>query len=348
MLELRRPAARGWSLFGSISVVAIAALISYVVGFGMYGFVVGAGEYLDAHPEHAACDTPGSRFGWAYEAINYPKADDAPMLAAAADPQDCGYQGARAGGDVVSSDGTPIAGWYIPAIGGKPTGPTVVLVHGGKSNKSGMLEYAPAFHASYNLVLLDLRHSGRSGGRQSTGGLRERHDLRAMIDWLEREKKPAWIAVMGNSNGAATALAEAVDDSRVRALILDSMHATVERQLANVIATERHLPSWPAAWAVVTGVTARLGEQLESVDPVRTIVELKGRPVLLTHGLVDVVDRPAESLDLTSAAAREAGLDIRVEVCPAAGHGQVVAVCGADWRVWVREFLAAHGGVGIR
>jgi len=340
--SLRRPAARGWSLLGILAVLAITGVVSYLVGFGAYGFVVGAGEYLDAYPAVAPCDNPGSRFGWPYEAINYDQADDVRLLSVTPDPSKCAFQGTLAGAAVRSADGTKLAGWYIPAARGSATGPTVVLVHGGKANKSGMLEYAPPFHDAYNLVLLDLRHSGRSTGRESTGGLRERHDLRAMIDWLARTKKPGWIAVMGNSNGAATALAEAIDDPRVEALILDSMHATVERQLANVIATERRLPSWPAAPAVVAGVSVRLGEALSSVDPLRTIVRLHGRPVLLTHGLADEIDRPSESLELNAEAARAAGPEVRVEVCAGAGHGKVVEVCGAAWTDWVRDFLAAH------
>ena len=339
VIELRRRFSWRWTLFGVVGLLVIVAAVSYVVGFGAYGFVVGAGEYLDAHPGVAACDNPGSRFGWPYEAINYDKADDARLLAMTPDPADCGFQGTLAGAEVVSADGTRIAGWYIPAASGSQGGPTVVLVHGGKSNKSGMLEYAPALHAGYNLVILDLRHSGRSTGGESTGGLRERLDLRAMIDWLVAKKNPHWIAVLGNSNGAATALAEAVDDSRIRALILDSVHASVETQVANIIETERHLPSWPAAWAVVAGVTSRVGMPLSTVDPVRTIARLRGVPVLLTHGLGDVVDRPADSLDRNVAAARAAGVEVEVRTCAGAGHGQVVAVCAAAWSGWVRDFL---------
>ena len=237
-----------------------------------------------------------------------------------------------------------LAGWYIPAGAGL-TSATVLIVHGGKSNKSGMLPYAPAFHDAYNVLIVDLRNSGRSGAADSTGGLHEQGDVRAMIDWLERVKDPSWVAVMGNSNGAAASLAEALGDSRVKALILDSMHASVERQLGNVITTEKGLPAWPGAWALVAGVSFRLGEPLDSVDPVRSIVRLLDRPILLTHGLDDVVDRPADSLDVNVAAARAAGVDIEVHTCAGASHGRVVIVCATDWTAWAREFLAAHGGV---
>jgi hypothetical protein len=280
----------------ALVMLAVVAGLAYAVGFFGYGFVAGSAEYLAADPGRASCETPGSRFGWAYEAVNYDPADDAKLLAANPEPTSCASQGATAGGDIVAPDGAHLAAWYIPAAQG-PTGPTVVIVHGGKANKSGMLPYAAPFHDAYNVLIIDVRNSGRSGVADSTGGLHEQGDLRAMLDWLKREKDPSWVAVMGNSNGAATALVESLDDARVQALILDSMHAAVVRQIGNVIETERHLPAWPAAWGLVTGVTYRLGESLESVDPVRTIV---------------------------------------------------VEVCADEWSTWVRDFLAAHGGIQRR
>jgi len=200
-----------------LAVVAVVAVTVAVAGYAGYAFVSGSAEYLAGTPEHIGCDTPLHRFGWAYETINYDIADDEALLVASPDPNNCTKPTSTAGGEVVSSDGVHIAGWYIPAEGSiGAEGPTIVIVHGGRTNKSGVLDYAPAFHEDYNLLLPDLRNSGRSGGTESTSGLREQLDLRAMLDWLERTKHPTWIAVMGNSNGAATALAEGLGDERVR------------------------------------------------------------------------------------------------------------------------------------
>ncbi len=324
--------------------IVVALLVgAYVVGFAAYGFTAGADGYLGGKPRSTDCQTPASRFGWRYEAVNYDKADDATLLAANPDPTKCATQGSSAGSEVVAPDGVHLAGWYIPAVA--QTGATVVIVHGGKANKSGMLAYAAPLHDVYNILIVDLRNSGRSGIADSTGGLHEQNDLRAMLDWLVREKDPSWIAVLGNSNGASTALAEALGDTRVKALVLDSMHASIERQVGNVITTEYGLPAWPGAWALVAGVSYKLGESIEAVDPVRTIVRLVDRPILLTHGLDDVVDRPADSLDVNVAAATAARVDIDVHTCAGAEHGRVVEVCADDWAGWVRVFLAAHGGV---
>jgi len=329
-------------------VILLAAVIAavYVAGFGAYAFTAGASDYLSGETRDTDCRTPGSEFGWTYEAVNYDIADDSILLAANPDPRKCATQGKPAGEVVEAPDGVHLAAWYIP----RPTepvsfdgmaAPTVVIVHGGKSDKSGMLAYAPAFHDAFNLLIVDLRNSGRSGRADSTGGLHEQGDVRAMLDWLEGAKHPRWVAVMGNSNGAAAALAEAAGDQRVRALILDSMHASIEKQLGNVIVTEKHLPAWPAAWAVVAGISSRLGSSIQTVDPVRTLVQITDRPILLTHGLDDLLDRPSDSLDLNVAAAKGAGVDIEVHTCSGAGHGRVVEVCATDWGDWVRAFLFA-------
>jgi pimeloyl-ACP methyl ester carboxylesterase len=334
--------------------LALIAALAYLVGFFGYGLIA-ADEYLSGEPRSESCETPGSRFGWAYEAVNYDLADDAALLAANPNRAHCTSQGARAGTEVVAADGVHLAGWYIPrAAGGSggataslagTTGPTVVLVHGGKTNKSGMLDYAAPLHADYNLLVVDLRNSGRSGAARSTGGLLEQGDLRAMLDWLARTKHPSWIAVVGNSNGAGTALAEARTDTTVRALVLDSMHASLEAQLGNVIETEWHLPAWPGAWGVMIGVQLRLGTAVQTVDPITTITQVGDRPVLLTHGELDPIDRPADSLERNVAAAARAGIDTEVHRCPGAGHGEVVIVCATEWASWVLDFLAAHGGV---
>ena len=327
---------------------AIAAV--YVAGFGAYAYTAGASDYLSGEPRNTDCRTPGSEFGWAYDAVNYDLADDAALLAANPNPRVCATQGAVAGSDLIGLDGTHLAAWYIPAAHGPAgveagaTGPTVVIVHGGKSNKSGMLAYAPPFHDAYNILIVDLRNSGRSGRTESTGGLLEQGDVRAFIDWLDSTKHPTWLAVMGNSNGAAAALSESLVDRRVKALILDSMHASVERQLGNVIEDEKHLPAWPAAWALIAGVSSRLGAPLEDVDPVRKLPQQTAIPVLLTHGLADVIDRPADSFDVNVAAARAAGVQLETHTCAGAGHGRVVEVCGADWATWVQQFLGEHGG----
>jgi len=332
-----RPASR-WLVVGAVALALIG-----VSGWAAYAGVIGSQTMVEplAAQKWAGCDTPASRFGWTYEAINYDPADDARLLATNPEPQKhCTDQGAGAGTAVLASDGVGIAGWYIPAANGAgPTGPTLVVAPGWKSNKSEILKYAPPFHDDFNLLLVDLRNGGRSGGTMTTWGYRERDDVRAMIDWLERTKKPSWIGAVGNSMGAATVLAEAAGDPRVRALILDSMHASVERSFSDGIEYERHLPGDPTAWAMTRMASIRIGADITTVDPVRTITQLGDRPVLLIHGRADELDRPEHSADLNLAAARSAGVPVELHYCDTGTHGNVINRCPDDWAAWSRAFL---------
>jgi dienelactone hydrolase len=326
------------------SIVAGALAIAMIGATGYTAYVGAVGSAAIVHPvdKGTRCDTPGSRFGWAYEAINYVGADDARLLAANPDPTHCGSQGSPAGDAVVTSDGIRMAGWYIPAADGiGPTGPTLVLAHGWKANKSDMLAYAEPLHAAYNLVLPDLRNGGRSGGDSTSWGVLEQRDVGAIVDWLVAEKGPGWIGSIGDSMGAATVLAEAVGDPRVRALVLESMHGTALASIGNGLEIENGHPALPGSWAIVLGVSLRIGSDFTSVDPVRMIGLMGDRPVLLVHGTADALDRPAESADLNFHAALAAGVPVELEYCPGGTHGRVVATCPAQWARWTTAFLAA-------
>ena len=188
---------------GVVALLAATALVG-LTGYTAYVGAIGSDQLI--HPTgNPDCRTPLVRYGWTYEAVNYDIADDAVLQDQNPDMAHCASQGVTAGTEVVTTDGIPIAGWYIPAADGVgPTGTTVVIVHGWDANKSEALKYAVPLHAAFNVVVIDLRGGGRSGPADSTFGLREQLDVEAVIDWLQRTKHPAHIAVMGNSMGGGS------------------------------------------------------------------------------------------------------------------------------------------------
>jgi dienelactone hydrolase len=336
--DRRRAAGRGGLalLVGSVAL----GLLGVVTWFGYSGYV-GSDQILDSASVWTGCDNPMSRFGWTYEAVNYDQAEDAKLAAANPDPsKKCDSQGTSAGADVVTSDGVPIAAFYIPAgNGAASTAPTFIIAPGWKSNKSEVLKYAPFFHQRFNLVLPDLRNQARSGGDTTTWGVREQLDIRAIVDWLERVKHPTWIGGMGNSMGAATLTTAAANDQRIRALVLDSMHASIVTTFGDGIAFEERLPGYPTAWASVGFANLRSGEDLPAVDPQRMIAQLGDRPVLLLHGTADGLDTPQHAAEVNLAAAKAAGVPATLEYCPGGTHGALVGTCPAQWQAWLDAFL---------
>jgi uncharacterized protein len=317
-----------------IGLVAVVAFLAYM------GYAAYEGSRQLAYPtESSHCYTPG-QLGWDYEAVNYNQADDARLASANPDMTHCTDQFAGTAGDgVVSRDGIRLAGWFIPAVvDADPAAPTILLVHGSEGNKSDMLYLAETLHDRYDLVVMDLRAAGRSSGTQHTLGLLEQYDVEAMVDWLAATKNPSHIAVLGVSAGAAASLALAPTDSRVQALILDSVYARSETVVAQSVATAGH-PPYPATWAILLGSWIRTGHDIGSMNPIDALPSLGGRPILLLHGTADTVNVPAESVELIDAEARRLGLDVTLTYCDGAEHAAVVADCHDQYGTWVADFL---------
>ena len=317
-----------------VSFAFAAVLVALVTYLGYVGYE-GSRQLTDAPVPTADCRTPET-MGWAYEALNYDIATDAD-LADQADSTSCTRPPTPAG-DAVTADGVRLAGWYVPAGNGAgPTGPTVVLAHGWGSNKSDMLSGAAVLHDAYNLLLFDFRNHGQSGDAATTQGVREAADLRAMIDWLEASKGPEQIAVLGGSMGGASALAEADGDPRVDALIVESTHATLATAAQARLERAGYPLAMPASWAILLGALIRTGEDVSSVDPIASIADLEGRPVLLIYG-GDESFGPTDADDM-AAAATEAGSPTELHICAGAGHGQALEACPEDYAAWVLGFL---------
>jgi uncharacterized protein len=326
----RRTRLSRWVSFAFAAV--LVALVTYLAYIGFEG----SSQLSNPPTRSGDCRTPAT-LGWEYEAINYDLATDAD-LESEADRQDCARQGAPAG-DGVTVDGVGLAGWYVPAADGSgPSGPTVVLTHGWGSNKSSMLDRAAILHEGYNLLLLDLRNHGQSSEASTTQGVREADDLRAMIDWLEREKGPDRIAVLGVSMGGATALAEARRDERVDAVIAESTHATLANAAQARLDRSGYPLSMPGSWAILLGSLIRTGEDVSAVDPIQSVERLDERPLLLIHAAADDSIGPDDAESLLAAAA-DAGVSTELHVCEEAGHGMAAEVCAEEYAGWVLGFL---------
>jgi len=311
-------------------------LVLLMVYLGWVGYQ--GSQLFAAHGRSGDCRTPASAFGWTYEAINYDIASDS-ELDALANRQDCPNQSTSAGSDLVASDGIRIAGWYVPAgnrVG--PTGPTVVLAHADGKNKSQMLAWAQPLHPGYNLVFLDFRNHGQSSGDLTTMGVREERDLRAVLDWVEKAKRPTSIAVLGVSMGGAAAINEAASDPRVLAVIVDSTHATLANAMQARLARDGYPLALPGAWSILLGGLLRTGEDMSSADPVQAIARYGDRPILIVAAGSDDSIGPTDPADLL-AAAREDGAKAELETCPGAQHAESISTCSTEYAAWLLHFL---------
>lgn len=307
------------------------AVLLVAVGYTTYAGLEGSGQLLHPDRRVSDCRTPAT-LGWEYEAINYDQASDTATSS-------CPGTWAPAGNEVVTPDGIRVAGWYIPAaddIG--PEGPTVLLSHGHGSNKARMLDYAEVVHDRYNVVLFDYRNHGQSTGTTTTLGVLEQQELRAILDWVEREKGPEHIAVLGNSMGAATALREATADPRVDVLVIDSAHARLSYTIKTRVEKAGH-PAYPGTWAIFLAALLRTGVDYGAADPLDAIPQLGSRPLLILHGGADEANVPEIHATALRDTAESAGVPVEFHICPTAGHSGVLEACPADYREWLLGFL---------
>jgi|SRR5579883_24740 pimeloyl-ACP methyl ester carboxylesterase len=114
-------------------------------------------------------------------------------------------------------------GWFFPGLVGAPT---IVLLHGYESSRGELLTLVSALQDhQYNAFVFDFAAHGMNDGI-TTFGYREADEVRAAIDTLAKRQDvdPARFGVWGYNLGAYAGLREAEKDSRVRAIVLDSVY----------------------------------------------------------------------------------------------------------------------------
>lgn len=187
----------------------------------------------------------------------------------------------------------PIDAWWIghPSAAGR----CAVLVHGYADAKVGGIAWAPMFHElGLNVLAIDLRAHGHSGGRFSTAGYYERHDLDQILTQL-REQRPndtrQWI-LFGVSLGAAVVAATAVLRDDITAVIMECPYADYRS------AALTHGRAMGAPGGAMARLALRLAEWISEADfdavrPVDLIPRI-ACPLMIVRGcddfLVDEVD----------------------------------------------------------
>ena len=124
---------------------------------------------------------------------------------------------------VTSEKGITISFWWMPQEKNKGT---VLLVHGFLMNKSHMLSRAKIYYdLGYNVIVMDLRARGQSGGDSATSGPDVRSDVIAVMDYYSNNlKEYGPLILVGYSHGArAIVFAAEKKAVNVKAIILESI-----------------------------------------------------------------------------------------------------------------------------
>ena len=128
-------------------------------------------------------------------------------------------------------DGVKLVGKYYDVKSNK----TLICVHGYQANcfnnfALALLEFTKR---GYNVLLVDQRAHGESGGKFTTMGDREQYDLLEWVKWLERKPNVEKIYIYGISMGGTTVgLASDKFSDKVKALILEGAFTCFYEELS--------------------------------------------------------------------------------------------------------------------
>jgi uncharacterized protein len=185
---------------------------------------------------------------------------------------------------LTTKDSIQLEGWYRQ---GKNAVGSVALFHGYGENKTDILKEANGFlNMGYNVLLLDFRAHGNSGGNTCTIGYREAEDVKLSYDFL-KSKGEKNIVLWGISMGAA-AVSHAVDEYNLRPskVILEMPFATMENAVEGQVRL-MNLPDEPLSTFLTFWGGTEHGFWAFKVNPDKYVKAIHC-PVLMQVGLNDV------------------------------------------------------------
>ena len=175
------------------SLAAIAAVM--LIFYAVLGYVSSAGMFGD-HPRWRGMNRGPADFGLRSETVAFD-----------------------------STDGIPLKAWWLPASG-TPRG-VVIIAHGIDHTRQVMLPRAGFFvRGGYDVLAIDLRGHGESGGSITSPGLLEARDILGALRFIRSRGNQEPVALLGVSYGAVASLIAAAESPEIAAVISDSAFLT--------------------------------------------------------------------------------------------------------------------------
>lgn len=238
-----------------------------------------------------------------------------------------------------AQDGVQLVGRYYHVADGAPL---QIQFHGYRSCVlrdlcgSAML----AKELGCNVLLVDQRAHGESGGHCITFGIRERYDCLEWVRYAQtRFGSDTKIVLMGLSMGAATVLmaSELLTEGAVKGIIADCPYSAPGAIIRSVCRMAR-LPSFLLYPLVMLGAWLFGGFRLWEASAQKAVSK-SSVPILLLHGEADQL----VPCDMSRQLQRANTQMVALVTFPEAGHGLSYAISPEKYRQIVTAFLRDCG-----
>lgn len=235
--------------------------------------------------------------------------------------------------EFASFDGTPIRGWWVRHP--DPAG-VALLVHGYLMNRAELTPLAARLHArGWASLVIDLRAHGRSGGRMSSLGVKERFDVIAAAKGAREAYPDAKLVLIGSSMGAAASVFALADEPELAdGVILDSGFSRLPDAVTGWWYFVGGKPLQALLWPTVPLSAPFVGFNPYKVDVGKALASFD-KPVLIIHGEADTLAAPSQAKRNLSFAG-ERGEAVWFERC---GHSEARWVHPERYYVAVEKFL---------
>lgn len=227
-----------------------------------------------------------------------------------------------------------VHGWLAHGVRG---GGVVLLVHSIRSNRLEMLSRARFLNKQgYGVLLIDLQAHGETPGKRITFGIREAEDVEAAVAFLRKTFPSERIAAIGVSLGAA-AIVLAKYSLRLDAVVLESLHPTIEEAVENRL--KLHLGEYGPVLLplVLVQLAFYLDVPIDELDPIARMGDLNA-PLLLIAGSADKHTKVPETERLFAAARQPK----EIWIVPGAGHFNMHSYAGREYEERISDFFDQH------
>ncbi|MBR3704196.1 MAG: alpha/beta hydrolase [Oscillospiraceae bacterium] len=237
---------------------------------------------------------------------------------------------------ITSFDGLTLRGIYLPIENPRAT---ILCFHGYRAY--GLQDFAPMpefYHSlGLNVLIVDQRACGKSGGKYTTFGILERRDVLAWAQYIDQRLPGLPILLDGLSMGSSSVMlaADLPLPASVRGIIADCGFTSPWEIIAHCGRQWFHIPAFPMVHLLSAVAHLRFGGGYRSCS---TLDSLAGStiPLLLLHGAEDdFVPTYMSEENFKASAARIK----RKLIVPGAGHGMSYLVDQKRCQQELRDFV---------